>query len=97
MPADNAFARAKRLLKAQALLETLVRSQITPELARRMDDADWELAAIAAQVRTPSVETRLMVLQSLERLTPPRAPDARKGTSPQSNQSPAAKSRTAPS
>ncbi len=71
MPAtSNAFKFARQLVKAQALTETLFRSGISSELARRMDDHEWASVAAAARVKPPSVETRLLVLQGLQRLEP---------------------------
>ncbi len=75
---SNGFKFARQLIKTQALTETLFQAGISSELARRMDDHEWALAAAAARVKPPSVETRLLVLQGLQRLAPAQKRSAKK-------------------
>lgn len=64
----NEYQEAARLKKAMALTNALVAGKITADLARAMDENEWQLVAWKANQKLPSPTTRDMVILQLEQM-----------------------------
>lgn len=67
----NIYEHAARQKKVAALVDLLVRAKITHADALLATEAEWETAAKAVGVNTPSGETRRLVLEALKSLETP--------------------------
>ena len=65
--ASNPYKEAARLAKVLKLVSMFRQIEATADQVAGMTDEQWTLAEKAAEVRTPSAETRAMVIEALGR------------------------------
>ena len=64
----NPYRDSRRLQKAVLIADVMFQHRIRSDVAEKMDDTQWSLAAAGARVRTPGLETRKMVVERLRRM-----------------------------
>ena len=65
--ANNPYKEAARLAKVLKLVSMFRQIEATADQVRNMTEEQWVLAEKAAEVRTPSAETRAMVVDAMSR------------------------------